>query len=240
MAMAGNMRLGRRRYSSGRPAAGPRRGESSAGVVTALVCAGTLGAAAVAFRPQFLFGNGTGTPVSPARVPRHQALMDHVAELISGSQAVLGFHHRRGGKGPSAPLEEVVLWLTDDKNPLNLDRSEVAVLSHSLIRQTITLFVADPSYRQPAGSIDPVHAASRAFSDTWRADPAVKGIVIATGISDLRFEPAGGDDSNLTSMGISLTWASDSADGSDEASARIDAIKGPSSVAASMHTTGGP
>jgi hypothetical protein len=229
-------------------------------VIIALICAGTLGASAIVFRPPFLFGGEVVAPLVKARVPGHQALIDHVAGLVSGSVAVLAIHERNSGQGSQSrsdaighlsqsqrtvsvgfptPLTEIVLWMKDVKNPGELDRGEVAVLSHSRVLQTITLYVADPSYLQ-TGMIDPHRAATRAFCDGWRADPSVKGIVIATGISDLWIERPGKSDSSVISMRINLTWASDSADGSDAASAQVDAIRGPQPVAAATDATGGP
>lgn len=213
-----------------------RRGESASGVILTLVCLGTLGAAAVVFRPQMLFGDGDGNArsVERAHMPSHQALVDNIASMISGSEAVLGIRERprgsqaiaaaaTGSGGTESTRSEIVLWMEDARNPGWMDRSEVAVISHSRTLQTITLYVANPMYSQ-RGTIDPDLAAKREFCDAWRADRAVKGIVLATGVSDLRIERSGKPGAKVASLRISLTWASDSADGSDAASAQVDAI----------------
>ena len=66
--------------------------------------------------------------------------------------------------------------------------------------------------------------AGAAFCDRWRADPRVGSVVLIAGVSDMWVEPLEPPQEGSQRLRIELTWASDSADGDDEASVLVDAV----------------
>ncbi len=75
-----------------------------------------------------------------------------------------------------------------------------------------------------------------AFCNRWRARPDVVPLVLARGVSDMRVERVGsvqdewvawGKWGGLQRLRLSLTWASDSADGPDEASVLVNTVMFP-------------
>ena len=74
------------------------------------------------------------------------------------------------------------------------------------------------------------------FCDRWRAHPGVVPMVLARGVSDMRVERVDSDQDEWVAWGrwgglqrlrLSLTWASDSTDGPDEASVSVNTVMFP-------------
>ncbi|MCH8343783.1 MAG: hypothetical protein IH983_07335 [Planctomycetes bacterium] len=122
----------------------------------------------------------------------------------------------------------MVLWLQDDDSEGiqgQADESELAVLSHSLVLRTITIYrLADGEEAAAGRRWDPRQPAGAAFCDRFRADPRVGSMVLIAGVSDMRVEPLQPPQEGSQRLRIELTWASDSADGADEASVLVDAV----------------
>ncbi len=74
------------------------------------------------------------------------------------------------------------------------------------------------------GQWDARQLAGAAFCDRWRADPRVGSVVLIAGVSDMWVEPLELPQEGSQRLRIELTWASDSADGADEASVLVDAV----------------
>jgi hypothetical protein len=131
----------------------------------------------------------------------------------------------------------MVLWLADTPGGTGgkPDDVEVAVLSHSAILQTITIYRLDPEERSAEGPVLDF-SSGPGFCDRWRAHPGVVPLVLARGVSDMRVERvnsaedewvAGGRWGGLQRVRLSLTWASDSVDGPDEASVLVNTVMFP-------------
>jgi len=209
------------------------RGGTINGMLVTLSILGSLTAATFYVAPQYLAAD----PASPSAVPAahgdHQRLIDLVATLIAQSVGVLAIHPRG-----ASPFQEMVLWLADNDAEGadgRADESELAILSHSSVMQTITI------YRAPGGRISSAHVARKSseFCRRWRADPGVNGLVLGRGVSDMRVETVGGQEDQWEQSGqwgalqrlrVTLTWADDSADGADEASVLVDTVLFPSGV----------
>ncbi len=215
-----------------KPAAG-RRGGTMAEVLVTLSIAGLLGVATLVILPRYLVAESgdTSPRTTAAQQDVHRELIDDLAEIIGQSVGVLAIHERG-----ATPFVEVVLWLEDGTTGTtgHADRHEVALLSHSSILQTITIFWlgGDGGPAEPP-SVGPD------FCDRWRADPLVSTVVLGRGVADMRVEPVGpvqmewGEAEawgGFQRLLLTLTWAADSADGPDEASAQVDTVMFPPGV----------
>jgi hypothetical protein len=188
---------------------------TSTGIVLAVLGAAAVGL--VIIRPQFAFGPSQAAATAPAISSAQRALLLRVEELLRTSKAVLAVHPRG-----SDPFEEMVIWLDDTENPGVLDRRELALLSHSRIMRTLTLFMTAASVK--AGSaIEPEAASRQGFCNLWRSEPGVVGVVIATDIADLRCVPSGVTSQEQANWRVELIWEEKSADG-PSAAASIDAV----------------
>ncbi len=114
------------------------------------------------------------------------------------------------------------------------------MLSHSAVLQTITIYRLAADEETTAGLALDLRRGP-AFCDRWRAHPNVTPLVLARGVSDMRVERvvsdhdewvAWGNWGGLQRLRLSLTWASDSTDGPDEASVVVNTVMFP-------HATGG-
>ena len=209
------------------------RGGTINGMLVTLSILGSLTAATFYLAPGYLNAQ-PGRPSSvPAAHPDHQKLIDDLATLVAQSVGVLAIHPRG-----ATPFQEMVLWLADndpDGADGRADESELAILSHSSVMQTITI------YRATGGRISSAHVARKSpeFCRRWRADPGVNSLVLGRGVSDMRVETVGlqedqweqsGQWGALQRLRVTLTWADDSADGADEASVLVDTVLFPSGV----------
>ena len=193
---------------------------------------GALTAASFLWAPQYLSAQvRQGLPVVPAARPDHQSLIDDLAAVISQSVGVLAIHPRG-----ATPFEELVLWLADNDDAGRDGRAddlELAVLSHSSVLQTITIYRMEGD-----GVLVPaeVSRSSPEFCRRWRADARVRRLVLGRGVADMRIEPVGDQQDQwgesgqwgvLERLRLTLTWAPDSADGADEASVLVDTVLFP-------------
>lgn len=177
---------------------------------------GALGAVAVVVGPRLTQAGAQELPTTTtARIPGHQTQLELFAAMVARSQAVLAVC-----QGGSRSHEELLLWMEDRESPGILEDSELALISHSRILQTIT-------YHR----LDPAHADSTAlgeawrdpgFRQRWRTDPRIESTVLAAGISDLDLETIPLIQGDRPALRIRFTWASDTADGSDEASTLVE------------------
>ncbi|MHC4589066.1 MAG: hypothetical protein ACYTAQ_06930, partial [Planctomycetota bacterium] len=191
----------------------------------------TLTVTTVVLAPRYLAAEPPPPQGVAAASVVHQDLIEDLAGIVGRSVGVLAVHDR----GPT-PYMEMVLWLADvpggaDGRP---DARELAVLSHSAVLQTITIYrlAVDEAGAGPvldAGG-DP------AFCNRWRAHPSVVPLVLARRVSDMRVEHVGsthdewvawGKWGGLQRLRLSLTWASDSTDGPDEASVLVNTVMFP-------------
>ncbi len=209
------------------------RGGTINGMLVTLSIVGSLTAVTFYVAPQYLAAQPGSPSAVPAAHPGHQRLIDDLATLIAQSVGVLGIHPRG-----ATPYQEMVLWLADNDAAGadgRADETELAILSHSSVMQTITL------YRPTGGMISPARVAPKSpdFCRHWRADPGVEGLVLGCGVSDMRVETVGGQEDQWGASGqwgalqrlrVTLTWAADSADGADEASVLVDTVLFPSGI----------
>ncbi len=200
-----------------------RRGGTLAGLLITLSLMGAMSVTAVVVPPRYLAAGSVQPQVQAARADAHQEQIDALAALIGRSVGVLAIQQR----GPT-PYLEMVLWLQDDDSEGiqdQADESELAVLCHSQVLRTITIYrLADGEEAAAGGRWDARPPAGAAFCDRWRADPRVGSMVLIAGVSDMWVEPLEPPQEGSQRLRIELTWASDSADGADEASVLVDAV----------------
>ena len=200
-----------------------RRGGTLAGLLITLSLVGALSVTTVVVAPRYLAAGIVQPQVQPARADAHQEQIDALAALIGRSVGVLAIQQRG-----LTPYLEMVLWLQDDDSEGiqdQADESELAVLSHSQVLRTITIYrLADGEEAAAGGLWDARQPAGAAFCDRWRADSRVESIVLIAGVSDMWVEPLEPPQEGSQRLRIELTWASDSADGADEVSVLVDAV----------------
>ncbi len=203
-----------------------RRGISFEAVLWSLIAIAGLGTAAIVVTPRVLQAGAAGASWQPvkARSVEHQQLIDQLASLAGRSHRVLAVQQR--GR---VPLEEIALWVTDSENPGVIDPQEVAVISHSRNMQTLVFYELsglDNSQRKELQPhLDVLIDERTSLFALWRQHPASTARVIGRDLSDVVFEilpcePARGAARSV--LRIALTWAAESADGSDTASALVD------------------
>ncbi len=207
--------MSKRRYIVG---ANSRRGSTLGGVIVALSTATVLSVTAAVVTPRYLIAQSVASDVIAARNPNNQQFITGLAALVGRSVEVLAVQPRG-----DTPYLELVLWLEDRGRPGRLDRSELAVVSHSEVLQTIVLYQRSEGETEGLGKLTRVEAQGAGFCDRWRADPNVWPTVLATGVADMRVEQAGRPYEATQRLRITLTWSSDSSDGPDEASVLVDA-----------------
>jgi hypothetical protein len=88
-----------------------------------------------------------------ARTMLHREFMDTLARLIGQSVEVLAVHDHS-----NTPYAEIVLWQHDTINPGVIDIDELAVISHSRLFKTMTVYTTQPE--SSAGLAD--HSKSQA------------------------------------------------------------------------------
>ena len=195
-----------------------RRGSTVGGVITALSLATALSVTAAVVTPRYLSAKSVASDVIAARNPNNQQFIIGLAALVGRSVEVLAVRPRG-----DTPYVELVLWLEDRGRPGRLDRSELAVVSHSEVLQTIVLYQRYADDTQGPSDLARVEAQGAGFCDRWRADPNVWPTVLATGVSNMRVEQTGRPYEATQRMRITLTWSTESTDGPDEASVLVDA-----------------
>ncbi len=164
----------------------------------------------------------------------HQEFVRSLASLIAQSRHALAVNQRIEDRG-----SEIILWFEDTHDLGRINADELALMRHSPLFQTITIYTASKALghrpsdfsrepaadgRQPmADAFTPDDIASPGFIDRWRAMSAVQAKVVATGISDLQVTPVeGNDQSRLSNLRLHLQWTGDSVDGFDQASALVE------------------
>lgn len=214
------------------PRPGARAGAVIKSLLTTLCGAALLMTAADVLDPATLQAESTIAPRPALPRDAHQEFVRSLSSLVGQSHSVLAIKPRQDDRGA-----QLVLWLEDTHDLGQVDADELALIRHSPLFQTITLYtVSRHAVDLRPAELDP---ASPAFLDRWRSMSAVQARVIATGISDMRVEaiserPSALSDQRLTSdrrpliappnlshLRVHLTWSSDHADVADEATAVI-------------------
>ncbi len=195
-----------------------RRGITLGGVIAALSTATVLSVTAAVVTPRYLLAQSVASDVIAARNANNQQFITGLGALVGRSVEVLAVWPRG-----DTPYLELVLWLEDRGRPGRLDQSELAVVSHSEVLQTIVLYRRSEDEADGPGGLARVEAQGAGFCDRWRANPNVWPTVLATGVTDMRVEQTGRPYEATQRLRITLTWSSDSSDGPDEASVLVDA-----------------
>jgi hypothetical protein len=194
-----------------------------------LVSIGVIGTATLVLTPRHLLAGEADQTARrrEAENPSNQRVIDLLAELIARSVRVIAIHQRG-----SSPYLELVLWLQDVKNPGRIDPEEIIVLSHSEALQTLWCFEGPAASTEAtdrdtgawARDASPSDIARRSFCRRWRERPDVRRRVLATGVAAMSVEPVKRGSDGRTMIRISLTWASETSDGPDEAGLVVDAV----------------
>jgi hypothetical protein len=208
-----------------------RRGGTTLGVVATLSIIGGLALTAFVFSPGTIFGSeDERTDAIVARDPEHRAVVEGLTALLGRSHEIVAVRDRT-----VSPLLEVVVWLDDAHNPGIVDVDEVALLCHSETLQTIALHMLEEDDDEDQGEEPPDTAApaplSRSdiedtrFGAAWRSRRDVSRRVVAAGVSDLAVETVVDIEAGRQMLRISFTWAPETTDGADEATALVDVVR---------------
>jgi hypothetical protein len=209
-----------------------RAGAVIKSLVTTMCGAAMLITAAAVLDPATLQAGSVAAPRIGEPHNAHQDLLNSLTSMLSQCRQVLAVRAGEEDRGA-----EMIMWLEDSHDPGRINADELAVVRHSPLFQTITLYNVARDTRSSQGarltsraaSASPAEAtltqadlAAPGFIDRWRAMPAVAARVVGSGISDMNIEQV--DRSNareLSLVRLHLTWAGDSADGPDDASAAV-------------------
>ena len=215
-----------------------RRGASAAAVLVAIAGVATVTTASVIVGPRLLFageGAATDSTLQPSSHERQQVLSG-LAEIVGQSIEVIAIHSRE-----TAAFDEILLWVADREDPGRINRSELLLISHSRVLQSVSVYqfeppppsdlpdiVGLPQDDAPARDpfVDRDAAGSAAFCNTFRADPATRWGVIARGVSDLSLEPERSAPDGPLRLRIVMEWADESDDprsAADRGAALVDA-----------------
>ena len=196
-----------------------------------------LAAAALLLEPQALVAVAHPPQPSNTGERAHDEFAATLADLVGESLEVLAITNHSPASSAS-----IVLWMNDTENPGVIDPREIAVISHSQLLRTITVYTlgktesrsdtAAPSSVRPvtqgsnapssvrlSGPLDRVAVSAPVFCDRWRATPSVQPRTIASGLSDMRVESTGEQEKGLSVLRLRLRWSPDSAAGAGEATA---------------------
>ncbi len=212
-----------------------RAGGTTAGLLTTLVALGVLTTVAALVAPSYL--NANSIPVVEPVVARdaaHQQMIEILAALIGRSREIVAIHDRG-----ASPYLELVVWLEDQDHSGEPDPDEIAIISHSEVMQTILCFGYDEAddasdeplppgwtaLNKPGPPLPSMADIDRAdFCAAWRDHPLVTRRVLAARIASLAVTEVSRSEDGAALLEISLTWASESADGPDMASVPVDVV----------------
>lgn len=184
-----------------------RGGTSIASIFAILSLTSILATIAWVARPMYLHADITPTPQTiTAANPRHQQIIQLLADLLQNSSNVTAIHPR----DPS-PYAEVVLRTSGQGQPVTAD--QIALLSHSRVLQTITLYTLN----DPQLTFTHDELPHSDFPNRWRDNPNVHPTLLATSISDMHIEQV-----HPNQLLIVLTWDANSVDGEDKASLLVN------------------
>jgi hypothetical protein len=196
----------------------------TAGLLITLSLLSTLLVTAAVVRPRYLHASGqTASALRSAADPDHQAMIELLGELISRSRQVLAIH-QRGDR----PFLELVLWLEDGSNFGVVDPGELAVIGHSELLQTISIWMLAEPDGEEDGDDEAVSAEVMSdicrpeFCDAWRDRPDVARRMLAGRVASMEAKLEETSQNSSTLLRISLTWASEWTDHPDEASVLLD------------------
>jgi hypothetical protein len=142
---------------------------------------------------------------------QEQAVVAEGLRRLLASAGALIAEHPAGAHGPA----HIVLWRDGASDRGSVNESELVVIAHNPLLMTLSAY----SHEEP-GAASAVVPAQRLFSDalfaTWRLAPGVGARVVATDVTDARFEWRQGDGGE-GELGVRLIWGGAGADGLDEA-----------------------
>lgn len=202
---------------------GRLRGMATQTMLITVAAATTLTAVAIMITPRYLDARSPGpTPVA-AGSEANQAVIDGLGALIARSAEVLAVHPKSSADSAAILLRLEDLHATEEVLP-----EEIALLAHSRIMQTVTLYTlttpSEPAGASSGGVPTRSRLEERDFCHKWRDNPDIQPRLIAAGISDMQIEVVPSGEQGRRLLHIALTWARESADGPDEASVLIDVV----------------
>lgn len=177
-----------------RPIDARRRTPRAAGLATQellvlIIAALSIGSVAAFVGPQFIRAGVTSVPAATI-----DPLTEGLRGMIESSLRVLGVSTE-----PLTGDTFVVLWGADASDPGVVNRGEVVVLHHSVIRRAVSAWICVEPKDRFQGIGDPPPdtrrqrvresaAASQEFGPAWVIAPDIQRRVIGTGVRDLRCE----------------------------------------------------
>lgn len=197
------------------------RGSAMTGTLIAVSITCVLAVAAYFAVPATLHARGDRISAIAAHVERHQEILDLIAGMIGASAEVISIHSRG-----ETPYAEIVLRVSGDEH--SITSGQIALICHSKVMRTITLYEL-PDTDESTAVLERDTMRTAGFRDRWRGNPEIAPRILATGISDMKLDMIAKD-----MLRIVLTWAPDSADGEDEASALIE-LTSPGGLTSAQH-----
>jgi hypothetical protein len=191
------------------------RGSTAGGLIAVFSILGALTATTLVVAPRYL----TAAPVVvesdhvEPRTPHRRNLVQALAAVMEQSVGVVAVHDRG-----STPFAEIVLWLTDEENRGVMDEWELAVMSHSRILRTVTLYRIPRDDEQAAEIADDGRVREAAFCEVLRADERVEPMILMTDVSEMQVERLADASPDRLRLAVTLTWSGESVDGADKAS----------------------
>ncbi len=189
------------------------------------VTVGVLGTAAFVVTPRLLQAGAEEEDLTVVpRVEAHKVQALSLLEALHRCKAVLAVQDRE-----ATPYLDVVFWAEDILEPGVINESEIIVLSHSTMMQSLTMHTCgfDPQVPGPPLSLQEVNEPT--FGMDWRLRSDVEGRVIGSGLSQMRFSDrsdSGGQQATLAGREdegylLELTWVGNRTDVTDEARALV-------------------
>lgn len=210
-----------------------RRALATAEAVTIAVTIGVLGVAAFVVTPRLLEGGmGRDDAIVVPRYEQNRATALSLLEALHRCKAVLAVHDRI-----ASPVLDIVLWADDENEPNVVNESEIVVLSHSRLLQTLTMHHLQTTSPRGERALSLAEVRDPQFALDWRLRADVEGRVIGSRIAEVRFTPSAQGDSRQAAQTdgkrsgylLELTWAAEQADEPDVARAlvRLPGVKSP-------------
>ncbi len=202
-----------------------RRGVAWSEVLSLLVLGSFMALTAAVIGPRLLRGSPTG-PDETATAPLSGPLAGQqqmLRGLLDRASAILALHESTAETGQ---LDTLVLWLSDDRFPGQVNLSEVLVVRFSpMLRSIIACTWAPPAEEDPILS-DQAWATPHRIEELAARPDVVRAIVaqpvIACEITGIRTAQTLRPDASEGPLALRLTWFDESTDSRDVSTIRTE------------------
>jgi hypothetical protein len=140
--------------------------------------------------------------------PEHRATFVGLREITAGGGLVL-----HAWPGSSEQPAWVAFWTKDHRDPGAVNISEVLVVAHNPLLQTVTAYSSPDRSSEKDGLISFTDATSQSMLDWIRARSDIEAQVVGVGVTDMTASWSGSMEAT-GQLTIALTWAPKLADSS--------------------------